>query len=74
MTIQSFKTHVTEAFTREHYVTIANALKKVRHQHAGHPNALQFDSVVDALVDELSVAFKRDNPNFNETTFRNAAK
>jgi hypothetical protein len=74
MPIKSFTTHLSEAFTRQHYVTIADAIKKVRHQHAGHPRADQLDTVLDSLIDELGVAFKRDNPNFNQTAFRNATK
>lgn len=59
---------LVEAFTRQHYVMIAQCIKELKDDLAD----VATDVHVKRLVDNLMAMFKADNPGFDKTRFAKA--
>lgn len=69
MAFKSFTTHLTEAFTRQHYQAVAAVLKKSRQGHTSSDAV----AAVEMITDELAQMFAKDNPSFRADQFKTAA-
>lgn len=68
--MKTFKQHaISEAFTRQHYVTIAKIIKDEIDISESEPHTQER---IGRLAEKLAKVFKADNPNFNENQFLNA--
>ena len=60
-------------WTKQHFVLVANVLKKTLPNNTDEPYAIEDEVVVEETVNELadnfSEIFKSLNPNFDETRF-----
>jgi hypothetical protein len=58
--------------TKKDYIIVANAIKQTNSYHEGlslaHTTLLA--QYVDVLLDQLAMAFQRDNHRFNEQKFK----
>ena len=65
--------HLTEAFTRQHYVAIAeeidNCLAEVEEATDGNEKAID---AVATMAKRLATMFKNDNPQFDKNRFLSA--
>lgn len=70
MPIKSFSTHLTEAFTRQHYQALALVIKKARQMHTSG----DADAALTMVTEELAQMFAKDNPNFRPDQFIKATQ
>lgn len=70
MPIKSFTTHLSEAFTKQHYQALAGVIKKARQMHTSS----DADAALNMVVGELAQMFAKDNPNFRPDQFVKATQ
>lgn len=54
-------------FTKQHYVTIAQALKEMRDERN-----TKHDAIVNSVCYKIAAVFKQDNPRFDSARFLRA--